>query len=97
MTQAARGAQVGAWIDDYLSYLLTEWNDVPTVAAEWDEWADHEQLDFVVEWPIREDRLYQLQQWAEQDLLTPEQRSRYAELLKLVEQHRPALERLLAD
>src|SRR5437763_1840659 len=56
-------------VDPYLDYLFREWRQVPQIAREWDEWGDHEQLDFVVEWPIREDRLHQLRQWHEQGLL----------------------------
>ena len=45
----------------------------------------------------KEDRLHQLRQWAEQNLLTEAQQARYEELLALVAHHRPTLERLLAD
>ncbi|HLH23968.1 MAG TPA: hypothetical protein VK066_15705 [Chloroflexota bacterium] len=97
MAQVAKDSEVREWIDDYLDYLFAEWEAIPEVAAEWDEWQDHEQLDFVVEWPIREDRLRELQQWAEQGLLAPQQQARYERLLALVARQRPTLEKLLRD
>lgn len=84
-------------MDDYLVYLKGEWDAVPAIAAEWDEWEDHEQLDFAIEWPIREDRLHQLQQWTNEGLLTPAQRDRFEELLALVNTRRPLIERLLSE
>jgi hypothetical protein len=63
----------------------------------WDRWEEYEQLDFVIEWPIREDRLLQLREWDDQSLLTGEQRTRYADMLALIDRHRPTLERLLEE
>lgn len=97
MPEVVRKADVYEWVEDYLTYLFAEFEDLPEVAAEWDEWDDYAQLDFVIEWPIRMDRLHQLRQWSEQELLTPEQRRRYDELLHLVEANRPLLEKLLRD
>ena len=97
MAQVVQDDKLRARIEHYLDYLIREWEDVPHLAAEWLEWDEHDQLDFVIEWPIREDRLHQLQHWTEQGLLTPEQYARYEDLLTLVEQHRPMLDRLLAD
>lgn len=77
--------------------FLGEWKDIPVVAVEWEEWEDHEQLDFVLEWTIREDRLHQLQGWCEQGLFTPVQQARYDELLQLVTRYRPMLEQRLKD
>jgi hypothetical protein len=54
-------------------------------------------LTFIFNWGVPADRLAQLHEWAQQGLLTPAQRARYEELLKLVDTHRPTLERLLAD
>ncbi len=84
-------------IDPYLDYLFREWEYVPELAREWAEWDELDRLDYVVEWPIREDRLHELAQWAEQGLLTPEQRARYDMLLRLVSRHRPVLEALFDD
>ena len=86
-----------AWIDDYLSYLIRAWAAIPETAAEWDDWDEHSQLVFVINWGVPQDRLHQLKGWAADGLLTPAQCQRYQELLQLIEQHRPTLERLLAD
>lgn len=84
-------------IDGYLSYLLREWQSIPELAAEWHEWDQHSRFSFVIDWPICEDRLHMLRTWAEQGKMTPTQCDRYHELLTLVNEHRPTLERLLAD
>jgi hypothetical protein len=97
MAQVRPDTELQAWIDDYLAYLLTEWAAIPVVADEWGEWEDHQRLDFALEWPICEDRLRQLQQWAAEGRLTARQREQYDELLALERRHRPTLERLLAN
>jgi len=70
---------------------------LPEIAAEWHEWSDLAQLNFVVEWPIKEERLAQLREWVRQDELTPPQLDRYRQLLDLMDRYRPILDRLLAD
>ena len=96
--RVAPDPQLRARVDRYyLDYLFREWQWVPQIAQHWDSWQDHEQLNFVVEWPIREDCLGELQQWAEHGALTPEQGGRYGDLMRLVAEHRPTLERLLED
>ena len=95
MAQVAQRAKLREWIEDYLDYLFREWESIPALAAEWEEWDENSKLTFVIDWGVPEDRLGQLRQWAEKDLLTPAQRARYEELLWLVAQHRPVLERLL--
>ena len=97
MAQVAQDTPFRARVEHYLDFLLREWRSVPAIAQEWGEWEDHEQLDFVVEWPLREDQLRQLDAWAEQCLLTPAQRARYEDLLALVAAHRPTLDRLLQE
>ncbi len=84
-------------IDGYLDYLIRTWEDIPELADEWDDWDDLSQLTYVVNWGVPADRMAQLKRWAEQDLLSPEQRVRYKALLKLADQHGPTVERLLAD
>jgi hypothetical protein len=97
MAQVRTPAELHAWIEDYLNYLIAEWEDIPSLAAEWDDWDHDSQLTFIVNWGVPADRLHQLRGWAEQGLLTPGQRVRYARLEELVAQHQPTLERLLAD
>lgn len=84
-------------IDHYLQYLWAEWTAVTQVADEWDDLTDYEQLDFVIEWPIREDRLLMLRRWSDLGELSPEQAQRFGELQVVIEQNRPIIDRLLAD
>ena len=97
MAQVVEKQNVGAWIDDYLQYLLREWSMLPWVFSEWNDWEEHERLNFVLEWPIRDDRLLQLRRWQERGLLEPEQERQFAQLLGLIELHRSHLDRLLAE
>jgi predicted NUDIX family NTP pyrophosphohydrolase len=97
MADVAQRSQTETRIDYHLDYLLREWWSLPAIAAEWDTWEDLDQLVFVLEWPIREDRLHQLQEWVRVGLLTPTQQSRYRELLNLMSKYRPMLDRLLSD
>lgn len=83
-------------IDPYLDYLFAEWGSVHELGREWAAWDEADRLDFIYEWPIREDRLHELAEWAAGGLLTPAQRARYAALLALVARQRPALEALFA-
>ena len=85
------------WIDEDLAYLTHEWAALPDLAGEWEGLGQAERLDFVLEWPLREERLRDLRRWAEIDWFTPEQRRCYDELLDLIARHRPILARLLRD
>ncbi len=96
MAEVAQNAKLSEWIEDFLDYLFREWGGIPDLAAEWDEWDEDSRTDFALDWPICEDRLQQLQGWAEQGLMTPAQQARHEELLKLVAEQRPTLETLLA-
>ena len=96
MVQVAAAIQQ-ARIEHFLEYALREWRAVPEYVGEFDSWDPIQQLAFVHEWAIRESALAVLTDYSKQGLLTPEQRVRYDELLRLVQQHRPILERLLAD
>ncbi len=83
--------------DRYLEYLFAEWSDLPEVERDWPTWEEPARLLFVLEWPMREDRLGQLEEWAADGALTPEQMGRHRELQALVERHRPIVERLLSE
>ena len=83
--------------DRYLDYLFAEWARIPEIAEEWAEWEEPDRLLFVLEWPIKEDRLCQLRQWVDEGALTAEQLERYRELQALIEKYRPILEPLLSE
>lgn len=97
MAQVAQDPHLQARIGRYLEYLRREWDSLLALAAEWHEWDEHSRFSFAMDWPIREDRLHEFRQWAEQDVLTPAQRARYGDLLGLVARNRPILERLLGE
>jgi hypothetical protein len=97
MAQVVQDARLRASIEHYLDYLINQWEGIPELAAEWDEWDEESRLTFIFNWGVPADRLAQLHEWAQQGLLTPAQRARYEQLLKLVDAHRATLERLLAD
>jgi hypothetical protein len=97
VAQVANAAELRARVDRYLDYLQREWEGIPSLAAEWNTWDEDSRLDFVLEWPIREDRLHQLHEWAEQGVLAPAQRARYDDLQRLLARYRPTVEKLLAE
>jgi hypothetical protein len=95
MASVTQATPVSERIDHALERLRAEWSAIPEVAAEWDTWDEPERLDFVVEWPIQEDTLWRLQDWAAQGLLSDEQRRHYNDLLEQIARHRSTLEKLL--
>lgn len=81
-------------VDWLLELALFQWQRLPEVQAEIDRWDLLDQLNFIEEWPIEEDRLTDLERLAAEGALTPEQQARYQALLRVVEAHRPILRRL---
>lgn len=96
MATVAHDAKLAERIDAFLDYSLKEWGAIPEIAHEWVAWNAGDRRDFVLEWPIREDRLKQLDAWRADDFLTVQQRHRYDQLSKLVSMHRPIILRILA-
>ena len=84
-------------IDWQLDWSLGEWGRLPTVEAEIDQWDWADQVDFIQDWPLEEERLLRLERYAAEGLLNPEQQACYAALLQLVEQNRPIIRRLQAS
>jgi hypothetical protein len=84
-------------IDEMLDQLLFQWRRLPEVAAEIDGWDLLEQLDFIEEWPLEEDRLADLEGYVARRRLTPDQLARFAELQRVIEQNRPIIRRLQAS
>ncbi len=95
MAAVARDQQLNARMDAFLEYCLREWESLPQVASEWEAWGSLERLEFVMEWPLREDRLGQLREHARQGHLTASQRRQFKRLQQLVAEHEPRLECLL--
>ena len=82
-------------VDHLLKWAFAAWESLPTVEQEIDTWDLLDQLVFTEEWPIQEDRLLRLSQLAQSREFTEEQSARYRELLSLVEQNRPVLDRIM--
>ncbi len=81
-------------IEKLLESLTWQWERLPEVEAEIDQWDLIEQLNFIEEWPLEEDRLLRLKRYAEEGLLTPEQIARYDALQGIVARNRPIIRRL---
>src|SRR5688500_1012445 len=97
MAAVARQSGRDDRVDSFLAYLLAEWEAVPQLAEEWADWSADDRLDFALDRPIREDRLWQLDALAQGGRLSPEQQQRYARLRELVAQQRPLLDRLFQE
>lgn len=83
-----------AGIDHDLERSLASWSELPQVEAEIDSWHQLEQIDFVEEWAVQEDRLARLERYAASGAMTTEQRARFAELQAVVARNRPIITRL---
>jgi hypothetical protein len=81
----------------YFEYLEGEWCDLPEIEREWASWEEMSRLNFVLEWPMREDRLHMLERLASEGRLTSAQVARLERLRALVREHRPIVERLLSE
>ena len=98
MAQMTRRPEPKPDLDYDLNYQFRAWESVPEYAAWWSEMEGIDKEVFHLEWVgITESRFHQLQRAAEQGLLTTAQRKRYDQLLKLVAEHRPIVEQLLAS
>ena len=69
MAKVAYGAE--ARINSLLDYLISEWESLPALFAEWSDWDTQDRLDFVLDWPIRDDRLRELLVYAKCNCLNP--------------------------
>lgn len=81
-------------IDTLLCGLLEEWNHLPNVIETIDEWDVVDQIIYVEEWPVVEQRLKMLADYAAERAMSADQKKRYDTLLRLVELHRPLVARL---
>ena len=81
-------------IDHLLSRSTAEWNELPEVEAEIDSWDQMDQIDFVEEWTLAEERLLQLARFANSETFTEDQQERYDQLLQVVARYRPIIVRL---
>lgn len=73
---------------------LRQWQTLPEVEAEIDEWDWVDQVVFIEEWPIEEDRLTDLERFAAVGAMAPDQLARHEELKRVVARNRPIIRRL---
>ncbi len=98
MAQLVSQAVTKPNIDYHLDYQYGRWESIPEYAAWWPEMNVAEREVFHLEWVgITESRLRDLQEWVDQGHLSDAQLSRFREIMVLVAQHRPTIERLLAS
>jgi hypothetical protein len=97
MAQVVQEARTRALIEEDLDYLLREWSAIPDVARGWNNWEELDRLVFVLEWPLRVDRMMRLEYWAEQGALSDTQQVRYDELRELIGRHQSTLDLLLVE
>ncbi len=95
MAQVTQTAQQR--IDQVLEYSLAEWVGLSEVEATIDEWDIIEQIDFIEEWTLAEERLLELSRYAATVAFTEEQRARYRALKQIIARNRPIIARLRAS
>ena len=95
MAQVTRNVE--AHVDYLLDYLLSRWQEIPVIADEWRTWDAVQKEVFDLEWGLKEERLDELESYANGGKLTAEQVARYAKLRDMVAAQRAVLERLLGN
>ena len=86
---------IGERLDLLLTLVTDSWASLPEVARMIDTWDPADQAQFVVEWPIQEQRLCRLQAYAARGALSSAQHARYERLQEIVTANRPLLARIL--
>ena len=95
MAQVAWRYEPERFVSRDLDRLLALWRSIPEQATEWPEWDDYSRSDFRIEWPIERERLCRVREAANADMLVNDQRDKYEELLRLIEEHRATVEWML--
>jgi hypothetical protein len=83
-------------VDHLLKRALATWESLPDVEREIDTWDLADQIAFVEEWPLEEERLQRLAQSERAGALDDRQRAEYARLLTVVARNRSVVARLLS-
>jgi hypothetical protein len=81
-------------IELLLGHSADRWQRLPEVARDIDSWDLIDQISFIEEWPLEEQRLDMLERYACQGVMTLDQRQRFDDLKRLVARNRPIIERL---
>jgi hypothetical protein len=89
------GPATRADVDHLLERARAAWEGLAEVEREIDSWDLIDQIVYIEEWQIQDDRLKLLAQYAQSGQFTEAQHIRYQDLLSLVERNRPIIDRLL--
>ena len=81
-------------IQELLDLLTWQWQRLPEVEAEIDRWDLLDQLNFIEEWPLEEERLKRLEEYLIDGALTQEQLAQYEHLKGIMAQNQPIIRRL---
>lgn len=81
-------------IDLQLDRATAAWEELPDIEREIDGWRLEDQIVFIEEWPLEEERLRRLADLDRTGAFTRGQHRAYQRLLQLVERQRPIIERL---
>jgi hypothetical protein len=81
-------------IERQLTFGKANWERLPEVETEIDNWDPGDAEVFILEWSIEGDRLHYLKEYYKRGAMLEEQTMRYEELKKLVSRNRPIIERL---
>lgn len=84
----------GVDIDWLLERVEADWEEVPTVLADWSTWEWVDAVVFVEEWPLVERRMERLHEAAAHGVMIPAQQQRYARVLELAARYRPLVRQL---
>ena len=94
MAQVAPASTTHAPIDLLLGHASEAWQRLPRVAAEIDEWDAVDQVRFIEEWPLEEQRLCRLETFATSGAMSAAQQLEFRRLMEVVRENRPIIERL---
>ena len=92
MAQADRATR--ADVDHLLNWAVSGWEGLTEIECEIDSWDLIDQIVFIEEWPLEEERVRRLASLAQMGAFTDSQRARYEALLMLVARQRPIINRL---
>jgi hypothetical protein len=95
MAQVIRRDDADHLVARRLQYLLDFWRTVPEFAAEWPEWDDYSQTDFIVEWPLMREAYSRVARAASKGTLDASQLRDWAELQRLMAMYTPTVEEML--
>ena len=83
-------------IDLLIGSAEETWEEVPEVEASISQWPSDRRITYLETWPLEEDVLEQLAEYAETGAMSPEQIGRWVAVRQLVTRNRPLVERLFA-